>query len=239
MNYRPAGITSRLGIFNLQINNMEPNKPTPKWKTWHKVTLVIVVLLIIGVLKGKDKIDENTPAPAAAIINMDSIAAVLKKDNVYEVKEVFYNPKDSSLNISVSYKKGDVVAVYYFDKNYSLTSLPNVEGVYLHPYKKGVSLETADNKKSLSWLSKRAGARMEQFKKSGYKYQIENFLEKRVNDPTGLDVMETVVTGENQDGTFAVRAQFRAKNAFGALMMHTVNCDMDMEGNSTHIFYDK
>jgi hypothetical protein len=43
---------------------MNTTATKPKWKTWHKVFLAIVVLLIIGVVKGKNEI-EKTPASKA------------------------------------------------------------------------------------------------------------------------------------------------------------------------------
>ena len=193
---------------------------------------IFIILLIIGLLSKNEtqKSDSKT-------INMDSLCSKIKKDSLYQVTDIYYNKKDSSLSVAIVYKKKDIVSANGFYENYNLNSCENIEGVYL--YKKGTSLSNVDKTKSLDYISINLAKRIKEFEDSAFEYHIKSYLEKNVNDPTDLEILNKWVLGENSDGTFAVKVTFRAKNAFGALIIHTLNCDMDKNGNGSNIEFDK
>jgi len=193
--------------------------------------IFVIFLLIILFSKNDTQIND------AKTLNTDSLCAKIMKDSLYKVTDVYYNDKDSSVNIAIEYKKNDLINANGIYENYKLSDYSNIEGVYL--YKKGTTLSNVDKSKSLDYVSLNVAKRIKDFENSAFEYHIKSFLEKNVNDPTDLEILNKWVLGENSDGTFAVKVTFRAKNAFGALMIHTLNCDMDKDGNGSNIEFDK
>ena len=122
---------------------------------------------------------------------------------------------------------------------FHLDKVDEIEGVYLYEFKKGKTFKNGDYKEYLMCESKKLDKRIKEFEESGFEYNIKSYLEKNVNDPTDLEIIKKSVIRENSDGTFSVKVSFRSKNAFGALMIHTINCDMDKEGNGKNIVFDK
>lgn len=216
----------------LTLEQLEQRRKTNKKILKFGCLPILILFLIIGLLSGNDKQKKDAKAT-----NMDSLCSKIKKDSLYQVTDVYYNKKDSSLNVAIIYKKNDLVSANGFYQNHNLNSCENIEGVYL--YRKGTSLSDADKTKSLDYVSVNQAKRIKEFENSAFEYHIKSYLEKNVNDPTDLEILNKWVLGENSDGTFAVKVTFRAKNAFGALMIHTLNCDMDKDGNGSNIEFDK
>ncbi|MBN8835618.1 MAG: hypothetical protein J0I09_00010 [Sphingobacteriia bacterium] len=219
---------------NLTPEQLQKRKSINK-KIFKFFFLPIILLVIIIVISTNSNEDKNQKG--LKTVNMDSVCESIKKDSLYNVTDVFYNQADSSLNIAIEYKKDDIVFANNFYAEYHLNTFDNIEGVYV--YKKGTQLKNADKTKSLNYVSRKLAERIKKFEDSGFEYNIKSYLEKNVNDPTGLEILRKWIIRENEDGTFAVKVSFRAKNAFGTLMIHTLNCDMDMEGNGKNIEFDK
>lgn len=68
----------------------------------------------------------------------------------------------------------------------------------------------------------------------GYK-PIKKYLKKNVNDPSSLEIDKTWNLGMTKDSTFATKTTFRAKNAFNALVLQSIYCNIDMDGNLSEI----
>jgi len=174
--------------------------------------------------------------------NIDSIVSVVKKSKDFEIKEVYYNKKDSSFNIAITNKDNVIkehdYSILYFDNLFHLDKIEEIEGVYLYEYKNGKSFKNDDYNEYLTCESKNLANRIKKFEDSGYEYSIKSYLEENVDDPTGLEIINKIVLGENADGTFSVKVTFRSKNAFGTLIIHTVTCDVDMDGNGKNIVFE-
>jgi len=174
--------------------------------------------------------------------NIDSIVSVVKKSKDFEIKEVYYNKKDSSFNIAITNKDNVIkehdYSILYFDNLFHLDKIEEIEGVYLYEYKNGKSFKNDDYNEYLTCESKNLANRIKKFEDSGYEYSIKSYLEENVDDPTGLEIINKIVLGENADGTFSVKVTFRSKNAFGTLIIHTVTCDVDKDGNGKNIVFE-
>lgn len=70
--------------------------------------------------------------------------------------------------------------------------------------------------------------------RGGYK-PVREFLKKNINDPSSLEIVNTWNNGMNKDSTFAIKTTFRAKNAFNALIMQSMYCNIDMDGNLSEV----
>ena len=227
------------------------NKPTGIKILSIVLGIFFIIVLPFTCFKGCN--DSNTSVNSFTNINIDSLISILKKDNkdnskilsYDEFKDIYYNSKDSSLNIAITNKNNDIkYKLYqstpeYIDTAYHVNEIDAIEGIYIYEYKAGKSFSKGDYQKPLTFLSRKLAVRMDKFKKSGYVYNLKNYLEKNVNDPTGLEIINTWILQENEIGTFALKASFRAKNAFGALMIHTINCNMDMDGRVSKVEFDK
>ena len=172
-------------------------------------------------------------------INIDSIVNLIKSDKLFEIKDVYYNPHDSSLNIAFTNKGGVIkngeYSPNYFNSAYNLNMINCVDGPYLYEYKKGKSLNNGDYKEYLTCSSKRAAKLMEIFKDNFCVRDIEctaltGFLKKQLNDPDSYKSDKIFVEWLHDDH-FLVTNIFRAKNAFGALVLNKCSCEFDINGN--------
>lgn len=201
--------------------------------------ILVFCIIVIILISGNDDKNDNS---VKSDINMDSIVSSVKKSKDFEIKEVYYNKIDSSFNIAITNKdnviKEHSYSIEYFNKFYKLNDIDEIEGVYLYEYKKGKSFKNEDYKEYLVCSSKNISKRIEKFEKSGYEYDIKSYLEKNIDDPTDLEIIEKNVIRVNEDGTFSVKVVFRSKNAFGAFVIHTMNCDLDEEGNGKNVVFD-
>ncbi|WP_163401487.1 hypothetical protein [Flavobacterium fluviatile] len=70
--------------------------------------------------------------------------------------------------------------------------------------------------------------------RGGYK-PIKRYLKENINDPSSLEIVNTWNNGMNKDSTFAIKTTFRAKNAYNALVLQAIYCNLDYDGNLTNI----
>jgi hypothetical protein len=68
----------------------------------------------------------------------------------------------------------------------------------------------------------------------GYK-PIKKYLKENVNDPSSLEIDKTWNLGMTKDSTFSTKTTFRSKNAFNALVLQSIYCNIDMDGNLSEI----
>lgn len=215
-------------------------KPSKKWII---IGLVVLVLWVIGVCT--DDKAETKVAAAEKPFNMDSLISEIKKDKSFEIKEVYYNKKDSGLSIAITNKdnviKNHDYSARYFNTMFFLDSIPKIEGVYLYAYKKGNSLEKNDYKERLDGYGQRMARYRNKFDKKflsswdGSCRPVEKYLKQVLNDPSSLEISKTWNLGMNEDSTFAIKTVFRAKNQFNAMVLQTVYCNVDIEGNVSDI----
>ena len=68
---------------------------------------------------------------------------------------------------------------------------------------------------------------------------LYDYLKTSLNDPSSLQVENSWNLGMNKDSSFEIKTTFRAKNGFGAFTLHTVNCNIDRNGNVANVVLDK
>ncbi len=225
--------------------NLTPEQLEMRVKTNKKIIkfgCLPIFILFIFLIIVFNFTDDKKATSTKINTNMDSIVSVVKKSKDFEIKEVYYNEKDSSFNIAITNKdnviKESDYSILYFDNLFHLDKIEEIEGVYLYEYKNGKSFKNDDYNEYLTCESKNSANRIKKFEDSGYEYSIKSYLEENVDDPTGLEIINKIVLGENADGTFSVKVTFRSKNAFGTLIIHTVTCDVDKDGNGKNIVFD-
>ncbi len=225
--------------------NLTPEQLEMRVKTNKKIIkfgCLPIFMLFIFLIIVFNFTDDKKATSTKINTNMDSIVSVVKKSKDFEIKEVYYNEKDSSFNIAITNKdnviKESDYSILYFDNLFHLDKIEEIEGVYLYEYKNGKSFKNDDYNEYLTCESKNSANRIKKFEDSGYEYSIKSYLEENVDDPTGLEIINKIVLGENADGTFSVKVTFRSKNAFGTLIIHTVTCDVDKDGNGKNIVFD-
>ena len=199
-------------------------------------TLVFFLVLIF--YNGENKNSEAIKN-AENKINIDSIVDLVKKDKLFEIKDVYYNPNDSSLNIAFT-NKGNVItekdySTLYFNNTYHIDKYPCFDGVYLYAYKKEKTFQNAGYKEYLVCDSKRAGKLMEIFKNNFCVRDIEctaisGFIKKQLNDPDSYKSDKILVEWLHGDH-FLVTNIFHANNAFGALVLNKCAVEVDVNGN--------
>jgi len=202
------------------------------------IFLVYLVAIIIYSIFTDSKTTNKADIPNSKV-NIDSIVELVKSDKLFEIKDVYYNPKDSSFNIAFTNKENVIkdgnYSTLYFDKTYHLDSFPCFEGVYLYAYKKGKLLKNGDYKEYLTCESKRAGGLLDAFKENYCIRDIEctalsGILKKQLNDPDSYESQKIYVSWVKED-KFKVTNEFRAKNAFGALVLNKCTAIIDSNGN--------
>ncbi len=183
----------------------------------------------------------ETPKPVIQEkkVNIDSIVALIKADKLFEIKDVYYNDKDSSINIAFT-NKGNVLkdkdySTVYFNQTYRLNDYSLIDGVTLYAYKKGKTLKNGDYKEYLMSDSKRNGRFVYRFREEFCLGDREctaltSHLKRQLNDPDSYSSEHITVeyAGNNR---VRVTNTYRAKNGFGALTLSECQCDFDMAGN--------
>jgi hypothetical protein len=164
------------------------------------------------------------------------------KDTLYQVKDVYYNKKDSSFNIAFKYKKGDFYTTDYFNDAYHIDSFPCFDGIYLYAYKKGSLLKNGDYKNQLACESKRAG-RIKAIFKEKYCYgnnctPLIEYLKRSMNDPDSYESDKLWIEWY-QDSSFTVTNSFRGKNAFNATILDKCSAIIDINGNVSDVKMDE
>jgi hypothetical protein len=69
----------------------------------------------------------------------------------------------------------------------------------------------------------------------GYYKPVEKYLKANLNDPSSLEIDKTFNLGMNKDSTFATKTTFRARNAFNALVLQSMYCNIDIDGNLSEV----
>ncbi len=196
---------------------------------------IIVIIFVIIVPKSSNN--------EVKYRNIDSLIVQIKNDTFEQVKDVYYNQKDSTLHIAISNKnnsiKSKLYAMYldYYNETFHIDSLYNIDGISIYEYKKGYSFENNDYIKPLIYNSRKIGRLSEEFKSKFYNelrgtYQpVYDYLKENLNDPSSLKIEKSFFIGMNEDNTFKVKTTFRAKNAFGAYILQMLYCDINMDGN--------
>ncbi|MBE0651260.1 MAG: hypothetical protein IH595_10515 [Bacteroidales bacterium] len=203
----------------------------------------MIIAVIASVNSNPEPTTQNQKVSKATI---DSIVSLVRHDKLFEIKDVYYNEKDSSFNIAFT-NKGNVIkdgnySPKYFDNTYHLDSFPCFEGIYLFAYQKGKSLKNGDYKNYLTCESKRA-YRILQIFKGKYCYgnkclPLIDYLKKDMNDPSSYESDRLWITWA-YDSSFNVTNTFRAKNAFGAKVLNKCSAVIDIHGNVSDFSLEK
>lgn len=172
--------------------------------------------------------------------NIDSLVNLVKNCKDFEIKEIEYNKKDSAFRIAITNKDNVIkdrdYSTAYFNNQYHLDKIPEIEGIYLYKYKKGKSFKS----EPLTFESARLAKITDKFDKEYFSSYIKTYkplyeyLQQTLNDPKSLEFIKTENTGY-KDGVFSIEGSFRAKNGFGALMINNVTCNIDIKGNISNV----
>ncbi|MBC7523465.1 MAG: hypothetical protein H7239_03395 [Flavobacterium sp.] len=227
--------------------NLTPEQLEKRAKTNKKIlkfgclpVLILCTFLIIIL----SMTDDTKISTTSTKINMDSIVSLVQKSKDFEIKEVYYNIKDSSFNIAITnndnvIKKHDY-SITYFDNLFHLDKIEEIEGIYLYEFKKGKSFKNGDYKEPLIFESSNYAKIETQFDNEyysaylkGYK-PLNDYLKKTLNDPSSLEFESSKKVAYNNK-VFKIESTFRAKNGFGALVLNNVTCDIDTKGNISNV----
>jgi hypothetical protein len=202
----------------------------------------IIAFIILLALIGRCSETNNVAQVEEKQFNMDSLITEIKKDKSFDIKEIQYNAKDSSLNIAISNKNSVIkkrdYSARYFNTMFFLDSIPKIEGVYLYAYNKDKPFQ---KKEYLDGFGQRFARYKNKFDKQfinswdGSCRPVEKYLKSILNDPSSLEINNTWNLGMNNDSTFSIKTVFRAKNQFNATVLQTLYCDVDIEGNISNI----
>ena len=212
-----------------------------------KILLIAAAILIglpilfvtISILIYAPSYSDTNKVTREKIVNIDSLVALIKSDKLFEIKDVYYNPKDSSLNIAFT-NKGNVIkeenySSTYFSGTYNLDQIKYIDGPYLYEYKKGKYFKNGDYNEYLNCSSRRAAKLFDKFKSeycSIYKEctPLTEYIKKSLNDPGSYESNEISVDWI-RGNHFMVTNIFRAKNGFGVLVLQKCTADVDSFGN--------
>lgn len=212
-------------------------------KKWGIIGVIVIILWIVGLSINND--NSVTKQEKEKPFNMDSLIATIKKDQLFEVKDVYYNKKDSSLNIAITNKDGVIkrheYSAKYFNNTFLLDKVAKIEGVYIFEYIKGKAFAKNDYKSQLDGYGQRTARLKEKFDKklynavSGVYKPIRDYLKENLNDPSSLEIDKTWNLGMNKDSSFAIKTTFRCKNQYNALVLQALYCNLDFDGNITNV----
>lgn len=207
---------------------------------------IIFVIIVLNIPPSQIKPKADTSGIEKR--RMDSLTIKIKANKDFDIRDVYYNPQDSSFKIAFTNKdnmiKEGTYSTDYFNNEYHLDSLPEVEGVYLYSYKRGKHLKNGDYNNALVYTSKHLAEYQKRFDEKflthRYGYQpLYLYLNESLNDPSSLEIVRSGNLGMNEDSTFSTKTIFRSKNAFGALMLHAITCDISFDGSLSKISLDK
>ncbi|HMH33990.1 MAG TPA: hypothetical protein VK543_13215 [Puia sp.] len=105
--------------------------------------------------------------------------------------------------------------------------------------------EHLQKRRKVIYHSKRLGRLLKDFDDKYYSSFLKtykplyDYLKANLNDPSSLEVVQSWNLGMDSDSTFAVKTTFRAKNAFGALILQTINCNIAADGTVSNPEIDK
>jgi len=223
----------------LKIHNFELNLKIMKILSTLVFSIIVLFFLSCG--------DSNTPSntsrnllikQAIKPFNIDSLCSAIKKDSLYDVRDVYYNKADSSLNIAFTNKdnavKDGTYSTKYFEDTYRIDTIAMVDGISLFEYKKNKSLAGGNYKKPLEVSSKKAYALTEAFKNKyiigGYCEPLKSYLQEHMNDPDSFEEDKVWVEWLGADN-FLVTMTYRGKNAFGGLVLNKCSAHINIQGD--------
>lgn len=187
------------------------------------IILIVALSALFGGAENSGK--SNTPSPAS-LANLakrqDSIIKVIMKDSTYKVAKVEFQA-DSTINIHVKDPESGGTD-QYFDNEYHLLKTDFIQEIAIYKgnkflYGQGyITAKIVDTWEKI-FLSYDGDCR-----------PLKDYLLKSLNDPDSYDHNSTSVNYQG-DSTFQVIDKFRAKNVFGALMLHQATATLDMSGN--------
>lgn len=228
---------------NLAPDQLERRRKTNKLILKFGCLPIFILSIVVFVLINISDDDKKKP-PIKSTINMDSVVALVEKSKDFEIKQVYYNKKDSSFNIAITNKdnviKDKDYSTKYFDNLFHLDKIEEIEGVYLYEFKKGKSFQNGDYKNPLIFESSNYAKIDAKFDKDYYSEYLKSYkplydyLQTTLNDPSSLE-FESSNKVDYKDKVFTIESVFRAKNGFGALMLNTVTCDIDTKGNISNV----
>lgn len=230
---------------NFKSDTINKNRPR------YPIVLILLILFVAFILwiSRSEKL-ETKPDQAKRIIEikaLQELAFKIKSNKDFDIKDAYYNPLDSSLKIAFTNKdnmiKDGTYSTAYFNNEYHVDSLTGIEGIYLYAYKRGKHLKRGDYKKTLTYSSRHLAEYTKRFDdkyyhlSSGYE-PVFDYLTSTLNDPSSLQIVRAGNTGMNEDSTFSTKSVFRAKNAFGALILHVITCNISYNGTLSNIEVD-
>jgi hypothetical protein len=199
---------------------------------------LITVFVICSVFENTDETSKT------ANVNMDSLVSIVSKSTDFEIKEVYYDKKDSSFNIAITNKdnaiKEGAYSTRYFNNNFGLDNITEIEGVYLYEFTEGKSFLNKDYKNPLTFTSSKQQKIINKFDAEYYSSYsksytpLKYYLENTLNDPSSLEFVSSEKTGYT-DGVFSIEGIFRAKNDYGALIINKVKCNINIKGELTNV----
>lgn len=195
-----------------------------------KKLVLFAVVLLIGCDSPKQSSIGNKPAH----YNIDSLCKAIKRDSVFNVKDVYYNKNDSSLNIALA-KNDELYNTAYFDSTYNIDAIDPIDGVTLYTYKKGRSFSKGDYKIKLATDSKRATELLKIFRDKyciGNEYcdPLKQYIKQSMNDPDSFESDKMWIDWK-EEKTFTVTMTYRGKNVFGGLILNKCSADVDIDGD--------
>lgn len=227
---------------NLTSEQLEKRKKTNAKVLKFGCLPISVFSIIVMILSNFN--EKNVDISKKINVNMDSLVTSVKNCKDFEIKEVYFDKKDSSFNIAITNKdnmiKNHEYSIEYFNKVYNLDSISNIEGVYLFEFIKGKSFENKGYKNPLVFESTKQAKIISKFDKEYFStysntYKpLHDYLQGTLNDPSSLEFISTEKTGFT-DGVFSIQGSFRAKNALGALVINNVTCYIDINGNIANV----
>ena len=206
-------------------------------------TLVFSIIVLFFLSCGDSSTPSNTTSntvikQAIKPYNIDSLCSAIKKDSLYDIRDVYYNKADSSLNIAFTNKdnavKDGTYSTKYFEDTYRIDTIAMVDGISLFEYKKNKSLAGGNYKKPLEVSSKKAYALTEAFKNKyiigGYCEPLKSYLQEHMNDPDSFEEDKVWVEWLGADN-FLVTMTYRGKNAFGGLVLNKCSAHINIQGD--------
>jgi len=164
--------------------------------------------------------------------NIASLTDEIKKDSLYEVKEVMY--KDSAFLISVTNPEKSGTDEY-FNKKYNLNGYSNINMVYIYQYDAAKPISTATPDDAIMATGKKLGRFQEEWTSRFIDTAdksckpLKKFLLTKQNYPETFKNEETVYQPESIN-SMQVICKFRIKDSTGETILRQVTAVIDTGG---------
>jgi hypothetical protein len=201
--------------------------------------LIILAAIVVfgGLILAKTYIDKNqkkkiTVALSGLVADTATLAAKIKSDSLYDVKQVLF--KDSGVLIAVSNpdKSGTEA---YFDKKYKLNGYDNINMVYIFQYDPSKPLETL----SLEDASMAKGKKMGKFQEEwvarfidttdGSCKPLKKFLQSTIKSP---DSYKNEITNYQPESIYKMRVvcKYTFNDSLGTKIINSISALVDTGG---------